>query len=949
MSERLQAPNRVTGTASLVVGGNTPGGSCIDGGSGNGPNTLRKFTFDPLDISGSSNSIRTFSINWGNRFPICVGTGWDGGEDLFLVAYHDGIAQAPVTLATGNNNATFSIATHQYTRNIPACVNSFYFEIYITTNRRDELLFIDDVKVTTPALNAPIQGASPISGDASVCIGATETLSVTASPNTTYTWSGLPAGATFITPNGTTSSHTIDIDWGTAAPGTYAISVTPSALVCGSPASGASSTINITVTASPQLTITPNGSICSGQSFPITVSGATGYAWDNGLGTASAVTVSPAATTTYTVTGSVGNCSSTASVTVTVNPSPVITIQATPASICAGQTATLTASGGISYTWQAAPGLSATTGATVTVNPTATTTYTVEGSDGNCTATATQNITLTPSPQLTVSPDVTICHGQSTTLSVSGAGSYSWDNGLGTAGSQSVSPATTTTYTVTGSNNNCSSTASVTVTVTPSITVSASSSPTAVCPGGLVTLTASGATSYTWAPAPGLNATTGASVTANPTTTTTYTVTGTTGSCSSTTSVIVNISPSLTINATASPASVCPGGSSTLTATGAGTYTWTPATGLSGTTGSSVTASPSSTTTYTVSGTSGTCQGSATVTVTVSPVVVVNAGNDITVCEGSAVTLSGSGADVYSWDNGVSNGVAFTATTTTTYTVTGTTLQGCAGIDQVTITVETAPVAAFSSDVQGGCLPLNVQFTQVSAGGTGYNWNFGDGTTSTDQNPLHTYYSSGCHDISLEVTSANGCSRIVNLQDYVCIQPRPIAAFSSNPAELSESNPVANFVNASENAVAYAWNFGDGTVSTQESPVHTYIVNDVGYEVTLYAYNSAGCVDSTKQMLPFNESPVYYVPNAFTPDGNEFNQTFQPVFTAGFDPQRFHLEIYDRWGERIFESLNPEIGWDGVSVAGTIVPDGVYVWKISFNLRNSDDKRVLSGHVALIR
>lgn len=867
-SESMMSPNIVSGTRSLVVGGNTSGGSCIDGGSGNGPNTLRKFTFSSLDISGSSNSIRTFSINWGNRFPSCVGTGWDGGEDLVLVAYHDGIAQPAVTLAAGNNNATFSIATHQYTKTIPACVNSFYFEIYITTNRRDELLFIDNVKVTAPSLNAPVPAASPITGDATVCLGATQTLSVTSSPNTTYTWGGLPAGASFTSPNGTSASNTINIDWGTAAAGTYTITVTPSMLVCGVATPGAPSTINITVSSAPQLTVSPDVTICAGSSTTISASGAASYTWDNGLGAGSSFSVSPTTTTTYNVTGANGNCTATGQVTVTVTSLPTVSITATPASICQGSSATLTASGATAYSWDNGLG----TASTVTVSPSATTTYTVTGSNGACQGTASQTITVIAPPQLTTSANTTICAGQSIAISASGATTYTWDNGLGAGSTFTVSPATTTTYNVTGSNGNCSSTGSVTITVTPAMTVSITANPTSVCLGGSTILNASGATSYAWQQDASLSATTGATVTATPTATTTYMVTGS----------------------------------------------------------------------------NGTCQGTASITITISAPPAVNAGNDMTVCAGNPVTLVGSGANTYTWDNGVVDGVPFLPVATATYTLTGTTAAGCIGTDQVIVTLEAAPATSFSSDVQTGCLPLQVQFTNTSTGGTTFHWDFGDGITSTDANPLHTVYSSGCHDVTLQVTSANGCARALTMPNYICTVANPTASFTVNPAELSESNPVANMVNTSENAVSYLWNFGDQTTSTEESPVHTYTPSQDQYVITLIAYNASGCMDSIKFILPFSESPIYYVPNVFTPDGNELNQTFQPVFTAGFDPQRFHLEIFNRWGESIFVSNDPALGWDG-SYNGTLMPDGTYTWKIGFNVRNSDDKKIVKGHVTLVR
>jgi hypothetical protein len=226
-SEATQTPNKVTGTSSLVVGGNTGGGNCFDTGSGNGPNTARTFTFNTLDITSSNASTRTLTFNWGNRFPACSGTGWDSGENLTFRAYHDGVAQATVTLATGNNNAQFSILTNSYSWSVPPCVNQFYFVVSVTTNRADELLFLDEVKITAPQFNGSLVTSS-ISGNTSVCIGATENYNVTPEAGISYTWSGLPAGAAFTSANGTTTSSTMTVNWGTTPSGTYTLTVTPS-------------------------------------------------------------------------------------------------------------------------------------------------------------------------------------------------------------------------------------------------------------------------------------------------------------------------------------------------------------------------------------------------------------------------------------------------------------------------------------------------------------------------------------------------------------------------------------------------------------------------------------------------------------------------------------------------------------------------------------------------
>jgi hypothetical protein len=138
--------NKKTGTTSLAVGGNnSSGGSCISGGSGNGPKKLHQFTFSPVDISSTQSVVRTLSLSYGSYHPACNGTGWDSGEDLIFTPIFNGVAQAPITIRTGSNNLNVNIKTNSFTFAVPIGITSFSFRIGITTNRQDEHLYIDDV------------------------------------------------------------------------------------------------------------------------------------------------------------------------------------------------------------------------------------------------------------------------------------------------------------------------------------------------------------------------------------------------------------------------------------------------------------------------------------------------------------------------------------------------------------------------------------------------------------------------------------------------------------------------------------------------------------------------------------------------------------------------------------------------------------------------------------
>lgn len=379
-------------------------------------------------------------------------------------------------------------------------------------------------------------------------------------------------------------------------------------------------------TALPTITTSANSTICQGTSTTVTASGASSYTWlpATGLNSTSgnSVIATPSNTTSYTVTGTAANgCTKTKSVTVTVNAQPVLTL--TPsAAICSGQSYSLQVGGANSYSWAPSSGLSGTTGASVSASPVSTTTYTVTGTGANgCTATATVTVTVNPYPVVTAGPPAILCEGSMSVISANGAADYSWSpaSGLNTTSGNTVnaSPATTTTYTVTGTTNGCSTSQSVTITINGVPVVLASPS-SVLCSGQSAILQSSGAVSYSWQPASGLNATIGNTVTASPSGTTTYTITGTgANGCTATaqTTITVNMTPSITVS---SNVAYCTGGTAQLEASGADDFTWQPATGLDVTTGTTVNANPVSTTIYTVVGTSNGCMDTNTVTVTVN-------------------------------------------------------------------------------------------------------------------------------------------------------------------------------------------------------------------------------------------------------------------------------------------------------------------------------------------
>jgi hypothetical protein len=336
--------------------------------------------------------------------------------------------------------------------------------------------------------------------------------------------------------------------------------------------------------------------------------------------------------------------------------------------LCSGNQTTLTASGGATA-WSWSP--SSITTATAAVMPATTTIYTVTGSLATCVKTATVLVTVNTTPTLTAN-STTICTGGQATLVASGAPNYSWST-TQTTSVINVSPGSTTVYTVQGINGSCISAKQVTVTIGTSLGIVPVASSSSLCTGSTITITASGASSYTWNPG-NLN---GSSVVVSPGNSITYTVNGTAATCSGTASILITVNQSPTVVASAVNPTVCnPGPGTNLNASGAANYVWNPGNII----GASVAILPAVTTVYTVVGTSTAgCTDTETVQVVANTSPIVNAVTSTpTICLGSVASVVAVGATNYTWQPGNITGgsPAVSPSVTTTYTVTGET-GGC--------------------------------------------------------------------------------------------------------------------------------------------------------------------------------------------------------------------------------------------------------------------------------
>lgn len=279
--------------------------------------------------------------------------------------------------------------------------------------------------------------------------------------------------------------------------------------------------------------------------------------------------------------------------------------------------------------------------------------------------------------------------------------------------------------------------------------------------------------------------------------------------------------------------------------------------------------------------------------------------------------------------------------------------QGCVqDIMEITVDVTAVPVIDFSSNLIEGCQPLTVLFTNesTSQGNVVYTWDFGDGTTSNASATVsNTYEAAQCYDITLSALADGLCAATLTNTNMICVHPVPLASFTYSPQQIFVNEPTIQLSNNSVNNETNNWNFGDGTTSTMEAPDHTFPQDVVSnYVIELIVATQFGCTDTAKQIVIINDQILYYVPNSFTPDGDEFNNIFIPILTSGIDFADYELKIYDRWGELLFESYDVTVGWDG-TYHDKLVQQGTYTWTLQFGLIENDKDLFLTGHVSLIR
>jgi len=663
------------------------------------------------------------------------------------------------------------------------------------------------------------------------------------------------------------------------------------------------------------------------------------YSWSNGK-TTQKDTGLAAGTYTCTITDNNG-CKAFLSATLINPPPPNVTISPLSDSLCGGGKVQLTAKGASNYSWTPALSLSCKNCANPVATPTVTTTYTVTGTDTNgCVATATAIINVYSSPTPVIKAKDSVCAGYVDTFSVAGGNTYIWDNGATTSSTQ-YRLVVTQTITVQAFNGNCSKDTSIVIhVVSPVAKIKALSD--SVCQGDSTLLSGSGGLTYKWNTGSTLT-----SIWVKPQKTATYTLYAYEGTCKDSALQAIKIAPKITAAIAAVNDTVCPYGSTTITATGIGgkvtKYRWN-----NGATSASITVHDTVTTTYTatVYGLCDSVQKVMQVVVVPLPKPVISGLNWR--CKGKHDTLiisSSTNPTKYLWDNGK---------TTTTYvtgainadsliSVTAYNSLGCPVtiVDTVYLRTPPAPVVTYTTPF---CAAQAVYMTASSTGTFPpftYSWSTGQtGSSITiDPGPDST--------TTYTVYASNGC---VGSATATVIPNVPIlnACCSQILTNLGDTTILV----ASGNSKIYQWQESPdkGTITCINPPLcdSVRVITSVTTSYTVVGTDSNGCQGEQVLLIDI-DVPCFDVriPNVITPNNPGPLGLNGLFYIRTLNMSAWSIIIYDRWGKEMYSSTNPGQYWTGTTKGGSKAPDGVYYYIIDATCQQITYKK--DGFVQLIR
>ena len=753
----------------------------------------------------------------------------------------------------------------------------------------------------------PTSVPDSIIGSPLVCENTTTTYSTDTINGYTFNWS--VTGGNITSGQGSTS---INVAWGSIGGGTVSVMGTSS---CG--CSSALIDTNITILAVPIANAGFDFTICDGDSVQIggTPTGPVGttISWTPNLNITDSTLgnpfVFPSLMQDYIVTVDNGACAVNDTTRIIVNAlSPADagldqTICNTGAVILGG---TPTGPPGATYSWTPIGTLNNATISNPTATLTTTTNYIVSVTNPNtCTDVDSVLITVTSPVTPTFSVSTSICIGD-----VINPLPVVSDNGITGVWSPAPNNTVTTTYTFTPAAGECAVVATLTIIVNTPVTPTFTPV-SAICVGDVITplsTTSTNGITGTWSPA------------LNNTATTLYTFTPDVGECATTTTLTIMVNTPVTpIFNTVSP--ICEGGIlsplPTISTNGT-TGTWLPA--LNNTV----------TTTYIFTPAVGECATTTTLVITVNPLATINAGTDVDLCQGASIQLNATGGVTYSWtpttnisSTNIPNPIV-SPIITTTYIVVGTDGNSCSNSDSVIVNVFTIPII---KDITI-CIGDNLQLIVNGPTSATYNWSPSTNLSSTSVfNPVTTTTSTITYVVT--VVDINGC--IATESVLVTAEVKPAVEFLMELKPACEG-VLAEFTNLSTGSTNYLWTFGDGEQSTEISPNHVFDYGD-SFTTILEVSNFNGCSSTSDSIIntsSFEEQFDIVPPSVFSPNNDGRNDVFQLDIPRGMAACT-NLQIFNRWGSKIFESKGQNVAWDGRTTAGKKVPVGTYFYILEIN------------------
>ena len=343
------------------------------------------------------------------------------------------------------------------------------------------------------------------------------------------------------------------------------------------------------------------------------------------------------------------------------------------------------------------------------------------------------------------------------------------------------------------------------------------------------------------------------------------------------------------------------------------------------------------------------CEFSTNTEFTIEPLPLIEITSSLTeICEGQQIDLSVSGGVNYNWSGiGIQNPDAenhsIVLNVPSIYYVSGESDFGCVDSSSINILVNEAPVLTITPDQEicrGEYVEINV------LGANYYQWQNSDVIDITSPQIVVSPLQSELY----QVIGFNNLNCTDTVETNVILYPVVQAQFTANPTLLTSDSPLVNINNTSINSLSSTWSYGDGNIeeNNQLNFDYQYPYSENNYILSLLVVSNDGCQDSVSTVIQVKGGDLFYIPNSFTPDGDEFNNSFLPVFTVGFDPANYLCSIYNRWGELIFQSSNHKEGWDG-TYNGVYSVDGLYSYIIKYKNPDLDEYKLVTGHVNLFR